>query len=226
LRLPGGHAAAVHLSDPVVDGLKIHAHCGPAVVFGVHAGSVADTPSLAFLGADPRRLEPFQRFARPALASSGRAPVRRRRRRVLVLRRVSSCRWRSCGKGRSESWCSEPLVGSWSGGAGVAGCVSECVRGRPVSSMKGRVLSRLGVCGFEVRMLVGRPVVGEARGCWGFGALPRIGCSVAGRARSGQAPCIAGMGGRRRLVALDAGGCVWQGAWWWSWCSGGRAPVR
>jgi hypothetical protein len=46
LRLRGGHAAVVHLRDPVIEGLGIHAPGGLRVLFGVHAGSVADTPSL------------------------------------------------------------------------------------------------------------------------------------------------------------------------------------
>lgn len=53
---------------------------------------------------------------------------------------------------------------------------------------------------------LGRSKGGEGLDRWGFGALPRIGCLVARRAWSGQAPCTAGMVDRRGLGALDAGG--------------------
>ena len=95
----------------------------------------------------------------------------------------------------------------------------------PVSSMKGRVVSSLGSRSLTFGVT---GWVSVMHGLPGFGALPRgIGCVVAGRAWPGQAPCGVGVGDRRRLWALDAGGRVWQeGRWWWSWCSGGRAPVR
>jgi hypothetical protein len=44
-RLLGGQVA-VQLRDLVIEGRWIHAPSGPPVVFGVHAGSVADMPSL------------------------------------------------------------------------------------------------------------------------------------------------------------------------------------
>ena len=77
---------------------------------------------------------------------------------------------------------------------------------RPVSSMKGRVLSRIRVWCDEARVCARETGVDAAGDGWGFGALPRIGCPVARRARLGQARWFAGVGDRRRLGALDAGG--------------------
>jgi hypothetical protein len=82
----------------------------------------------------------------------------------------------------------------------------DCLRGRPVSSMKGRVLSRSRYGIVKCECVFGMLDRDGARDGWGFGALPWIGCVVAGRAWPGQAVCVAGGGGRRRLVALDAGG--------------------
>ena len=97
---------------------------------------------------------------------------------------------------------------------------------RPVSSMKGRLVSRGWLMVVDLRVAVG---CGEAGSPWLIGVLgrcPGLVALVAGRAWPGQAPCVAGVGDRRRLWALDAGGRVWQGLACWSWCSGGWAPVR
>ena len=100
---------------------------------------------------------------------------------------------------------------------------------RPVSSMKGRVVSSVRSMVFDFRS--GRLVAVRHGSPWLIGVLglcPGLVAQLPRRARPGQAPYVRAWVDRRRLWALDAGELVWQGggSGWWSWCSGGWAPLR
>ena len=132
---------------------------------------------------------------------------------------------RACGRAESRSRVrSGPEVSQagdgWREAAGVGARVA------PMSSMKGRVLSRGGwpfltfVCG------IGVVIIGIRSRRRGFGALPRIGCRVCWARLVGSSALPAGLGAWRRWwrltrrVESGIGGFVLG-----SGGSGGWAPV-
>ena len=99
----------------------------------------------------------------------------------------------------------------------------------PVSSMKGRVLSRGGWPFLMFACGVGVVIIGIRGSERGFGARPGLRWRVAGLGLSGQALCVRAGGSRRRwwrLTRRVESGIGLGGGGRGSGCSGGRAPVR